>query len=264
MAGRIEFHRLDGFELGEVDDLDRRWLRGGLPRSYLAATDADSMELRTQFVSTFLERDLPQLGIGVAAVTMRRFWTMLAHWHGQLWNGAELGRSLGVSAVTVRKYLDHLTSTFVVRQLQPWHANLKKRQVKSPRIFISDSGLLHALLGLGTNDALRGSPKCGASFEGFGIRTVLAHLGARESEVTFWRTHEGLELDLLVQRAPRKIGFEFKLTDAPIRTRSMLRAIEDLELDELVVVHAGEHCFPLHPRIRAVGLTRLGDEVEPL
>ena len=264
LAGRIEFHRVDGFELSEVGDLDRRWLRGGLPRPYLADSDEDSMELRAQFVTTFLERDLPQLGIGVAAPTMRRFWTMLAHWHGQLWNGAELGRSLGVSAKTVRAYLDHLANTFVVRQLQPWHANLKKRQVKSPRLYITDSGLLHALLDLGTREALLRSPKCGASFEGFAMRTVLAHLGARESEAWFWRTHDGAELDLLVQRAPRRVGFEFKLTDAPRRTRSMARAIEDLELDELVIVHAGEDSHGLSAQIRAVALSRISEEIAPL
>ncbi|HZF11998.1 MAG TPA: ATP-binding protein [Thermoanaerobaculia bacterium] len=266
LAGRIFYHELGGFALDEVgaEARDRLWLRGGFPSSFLAESDATSAEWRRGFVRTFLERDLPQLGVAIAPDLLRRFWTMIAHYHGQVWNGAELARSLGVSQPTVRRYLDLLTSALVLRQLQPWFENLGKRQVKSPKVYIADSGLLHTLLNLETREDLEGHPKVGASWEGFALCEVLVRLGARPAESFFWATHAGAELDLLVVRGNRRLGFEFKLTDAPRLTPSMRTALEDLKLDRIDVVHAGEHTFPLGERVRAVGLGRVGEDVEAL
>ena len=265
LAGRVAFHELGGFSLDEVGSarLHDLWLRGGFPRSLLAPDDASAADWRRHFVRTFLERDIPQLGIGVASETLRRFWTMLAHWHGQLWNGAELGRSFGVAHTTVGRYLDLLASTFVVRQLRPWHANLRKRQVKSPRVYLADSGLLHSLLDLNTLDDLEGHPKVGASWEGFALGEVVRRLGARWDECYFWATHGGAELDLLVVRGRRRIGFEFKRSSAPRRTKSMAIAREDLGLDSLTVVYPGSERFGMGGGVEAVGLGAL-EAIEPL
>ncbi len=240
------------------------WLRGGFPKSFLADSDKESFEWRQAFVRTFLERDLPQLGIDVAAQTMRRFWSMLAHLHGQTWNASELSRSFGVSDMTVRRYLDHLCSALVVRQLQPWHENLKKRQVKSPKIYIEDSGVLHVLLGLLEHEDLQSHPKLGSSWEGFLIQELLSVLGAAPEEAYFWATHAGAELDLLVVRGRHRRGFEFKRTVSPKITRSMRSAAEDLRLDSLDIVHAGDQTFPLAVGIRAVAAKRMADDVKPL
>jgi predicted AAA+ superfamily ATPase len=266
LAGRIAFHDLEGFTLAEVgeDALRTLWLRGGLPRSFLAPSDAISADWRDQFVRTFLERDLAQLGIQIPAATLRRFWTMIAHYHGQIWNSSELGRAFGVSDTTVARYRDVLTGALVVRQLTPWHENLQKRQVKSPKVYIIDSGLLHTLLNLETFDDLASHPKVGASWEGFGLAEVIARLGARSRECFFWATHGGAELDLLVVRGRRRLGFEFKYSDAPQMTRSMHTALADLKLDSLDVVHAGEHTFPLHEKVRALALSRLNEDLAPL
>lgn len=260
LAGRVGFLDLGGLDLDEVDDLDSRWLRGGFPRAWLAPDDAASLDWRLQFVRTFLEVDLPGLGLGVPPTTMRRFWTMLAHHHGQLWSGSELARSFGVSDKTVRRYLDHLEATYVVRTLQPWHANLSKRQVKSPMVYLADSGLLHALLGLQTREDLLGHPKAGASWEGLVLGQVMARLGLRNSECYFWATHQGAELDLLTFHRGRRLGFEVKLTEAPKLTRSMHIARQDLQLDELVVVHAGQANWPMAEGIRALSLASLWEE----
>lgn len=259
LAGRIQFVHLSGFNLSEVggNAYDRLWLRGGFPKSFLAPTHQASAEWRRGFVRTFLERDIPQLGIRIPATTLRRFWSMLAHCHGQLWNGAEFARSFGVGEHTVRRYLDLLTATYVIRQLPPWHANLGKRQVKSPKIYFTDSGLLHTLLQLDTKDALLSHPRLGASWEGFALQEVIAHTGARPEECHFWATHGGAELDLLIIRGKTRIGFEFKRTDTPRVTPSMRSALTDLELDALFVVHAGEHGFQLAERIKAVPIARL-------
>ncbi|MFH1469805.1 MAG: ATP-binding protein [Pseudomonadota bacterium] len=256
LAGRLAFHDLGGLSLQEVgpDRLRDLWVRGGFPRSFLAGSDARSLRWREDFIRTWLERDIPALGLGIPAATLRRLWSMLAHWHGQLLNASELGRSLGVADTTVRRYLDLLQGTFVVHLLQPWRANLGKRQVKSPRIYLTDPGLLHAFFGVADHAALLGHPKTGASWEGFGIATVLDLLGVRPGEAFFWRTQDGAELDLLVTRGGRRRGFEFKLTAAPSTTRSMHIALSDLELDDLTVIHAGEGCFPMADRIRAVAL----------
>ncbi|HJL15887.1 MAG TPA: ATP-binding protein [Sandaracinaceae bacterium LLY-WYZ-13_1] len=265
LAGRIAYHRLTGFDLAEVDgSWDRLWLRGGFPRAFLAQSDAQSAEWRRQFVSTFLQRDLPQLGITIPSERLRRFWTMLAHYHGQVWNASELARSFGVSDHTVRNYLDLLTDTFVVRQLQPWHANLRKRQVKSPKVFLEDSGLLHTLLGLETKAEVQSHPKLGASWEGFAMQQVIGAIGARTDECHFWATHAGAELDLLVVRGNRRRGFEFKRTEAPKTSKSMHIALDDLELDSIDVVHAGPHTFPLSERIRAVAISDLTRALDPL
>ena len=265
LAGRIAFHELGGLTLDEVGPsrLNDLWVRGGFPRSLLAEDDAAAADWRRDFVRTFLERDIPQLGVGIPAETLRRFWTMLAHWHGQLWNGAELGRAFGVAHTTVRRYLDLLTSVFVVRQLPPWHANVRKRQVKSPKVYLADPGLLHTLLGLETLDDLEGHPKVGASWEGFALAEVVRRLGARRQECFFWATHGGAKLDLLVVRGRRRLGFEFKRTSAPRRTKSMAIARADLELESLTVVHPGDERFPIGDGVEAMGLGCL-EELEPL
>jgi predicted AAA+ superfamily ATPase len=222
------------------------------------------MEWRRDFVRTYLERDIPSLGIGIPAATVRRFWTMLAHYHGQVWNASELGRAMAVSNVTVGRYLDLLSGTYVVRVLRPFFVNLKKRQVKAPKVYIADSGLLHALLGLETLRDLEGHPKVGASWEGFGIEQVIQRLGAHPDECHFWATHAGAELDLLVVRGNQRWGFEFKRTVAPRITSSMRIAMSDLGLTSIDVVHAGDETFPLGERIRALAMTRLIDDLRPL
>jgi len=266
LAGRVAFHHLEGFALGEtgVSHLRRLWLRGGFPRSYLARSDAASVEWRQNFIRTFVERDLPQLGVQIPSAVLGRFWSMLAHYHGQTWNGAELARAFGVSDMTVRRYLDLLAATFVVRVLQPWHENLGKRQVKSPKVYISDSGVLHTLLGVRTHDDLERHPKVGASWEGFGIGSVVDHLRAAWHECFFWRTHAGAELDLLVVRGRTRRGFEFKRTTAPSVTPSMRQALASLGLASLDVIHAGSDTFPMAEGIRAVALARLHEDVRPL
>lgn len=254
LAGRVAFHDLPGLDLDEVEDLDARWLRGGFPRAYLAPDDAASAEWREQFVRTFLERDLPGAGLAAPAPTMRRFWTMLAHWHGKLWNASELSAAFAVSDKTVRRYLDYLEATYVVHTLQPWFENVAKRQVKRPKVYLADSGLLHALLGLVSDEQLRGHPIVGASWEGFAISQILARLSVRWSEAYFWATHGGAELDLLVFRGGRRVGFEVKLAEAPTLTRSIQIAVDELGLDEVVVVHAGAKAWQMADRVRALPL----------
>jgi predicted AAA+ superfamily ATPase len=256
---RIQFVHLSGFRLDEVGSgrADQLWVRGGFPRSFLARSDRQSAEWRRGFVRTFLERDIPQLGIRVPAATLRRFWAMLAHSHGQVWNAAEFARSFGVGESTVRRYLDLLSATFVVRQLAPWHENLAKRQVKSSKIYFTDTGLLHTLLQTDTKEEILGHPRLGASWEGFALHQVIARSGARPEECFFWATHGGAELDLLIVRGKTRLGFEFKRTDAPRITPSMRSALSDLRLEALYVIHAGEHSFPMGERIRAVPIGRL-------
>lgn len=266
LAGRVAFHELTGFDLEEVgpDQLDRLWFRGGFPRSYLARTHARSHEWRRDFIRTFLERDLARLGAEMPVPALERFWTMLAHYHGQVWNASEFGRSFGVSHPTVRRYLDLLSGAFVVDQLRPWAENVGKRVVKSPKIYISDSGLLHALLGLATpGDVLR-HPKLGASWEGFVLRQVVRALRAWPEECFFWATHAGAELDLLIVSGRRRFGFEFKRTDAPGVSASMVVALTTLRLDHLDVVHAGQATFPLGTRIRALAASDIPALLEPM
>jgi len=266
LAGRIHYHDLGGFALDEVgpEAASRLWLRGGFPAAFLTRSDTASADWRRDFVRTFLERDLPQLGVRVSALTLRRFWTMLAHYHAQVWNGAELARAFGVTAPTVRHYLDTLTAALVLRQLPPWFENLGKRQVRAPKVYLADSGLLHTLLNVQTHADLEGHPKVGASWEGFALGEVITRLGAQPEECFFWATHAGAELDLLVVRGARHWGFEFKRTVAPRLTRSMHTAITDLHLEHLEVVHAGEQTFPLAATVRALALSRLLDDLSPL
>lgn len=266
LAGRIAYHELGGFTLGEIApaQAERLWLRGGFPRAFLAASTAVSREWRREFIRTYLERDLPQLGVGVPATTLRRFWTMLAHYHGQLWNASEFGRAFGVADTTIRRYLDALTATFVVRQLQPWHANVRKRQVKAPKVYVADSGLLHTLLDISDTIGLEHHPKVGASWEGFALTQVIERLQAHAGQCFFWRTHTGAELDLLVVHGRRRFGFEFKRSTTPAITPSMRSALQDLKIDRLEVVHAGTETFPLASRVRAVALVRLLKDLEPL
>lgn len=259
LAGRIVYHTLGGFGLSELGPraIGRLWLRGGFPRSYLARSDSASAEWRRAFIATFLEHDLPQLGITIPSTTLGRFWSMLAHWHGQIWRGSEFARSFGVSEMTVGRYVDLLTSVLVVRRLRPWHENLGKRQVRSPKVYLLDSGLLHSLLDIETTAELEGHPKVGASWEGFLLEEVIRRLGARPDQCFFWATHAGAELDLLLTLGPRRLGFEFKRTSAPRVTPSMRSALTDLGLERLDVIHAGPDTFPLADRIRAVSAARL-------
>ena len=263
LAGRIAYLELPPFTAFEVDDAARLWLRGGFPPSYLAASDADSMVWRNAYTASFLERDVPALGIHFPAATMRRFWMMLAHWHGRLFNAAQLARSLDVSAPTVKRYLDILEGTFMMRVLQPWHANIGKRQVKSPKIYLRDSGILHALLGLPTDAASRAHPVVGQSWEGFALEQVVQILRAEAPECYFWATHTGGELDLLVVRGERRMAFEFKYSSAPRVTRSMQAALDALDLDDITIVCPGESdSYPLTDRIRVTNLAQLAKEAK--
>lgn len=254
LAGRVEFIELSGFDLFEVGAENRNtlWLRGGFPRAYLAASLDDSLAWREGFIRTFLERDIPQLGIDIPAVAMRRFWTMLAHYHGQTWNASELARSMGLSDKTVRSYLDILTGTFMVRQLQPWFENLGKRQVKSPKVYFRDSGLLHSLLGITDEGGLLGHPKSGASWEGFALEQIFQLL--RPAQAYYWGTYSGPELDLLVFQNGKRYGFEVKFNEAPSVTASMRAAVKDLSLDHLWVVYPGKEEYPVDENITTMPL----------
>lgn len=257
LAGRAETIPLSGFSLAEVGarQQNRHWLRGGFPRAFLARSNADSLAWRRQFIQTFVERDLPQLGINIPAQAMLRFWTMVAHYHGNIWNAAEPARSLGLSEPTVRRYLDALTGLFMVRQLQPWHENLGKRQVKSPKIYVRDSGLLHQLLGIRTDKELLSHPKCGASWEGYAVEEALKHF--QPDEAYFWATHQGAELDLLLFKDGRRLGVEIKRMDAPTLTPSMRIALENLRLDRLVILYPGNTRYALAKRVEVLPLATL-------
>ena len=263
LAGRIAYYTLPPLHVGEtgIQHLDRLWRRGGFPRAYTARTDDDSATWRRNFIATFLERDLPQLGLRIPAATLRRFWEMLAHVHGQTLNASELGRSLGVADTTIRHYMEALEATFVVRSLRPYHANIGKRQVKAPKVYVADSGLLHSLLGISSQRELERHPKVGASWEGFLLQTVLQLTGARHDQSYFWATHAGAELDLLVIDGSHRVGYEFKRTTAPRVTPSMRAALADLRLRRLSVVHGGEQSFSLAPRIRAIAAGRLLEDL---
>lgn len=257
LAGRMERIEIGGFALAELGAgaADKLWRRGGFPRAYLARSERDSVAWRKQFVQTLLERDFPQWGVRVPAVALLRFWTMLAHYHGQIWNAAEPARALGVSASTTRRYLDLLTDALMLRQLQPWHANLGKRQVKSPKIYVRDSGLLHQLLGLETEKALLSHPKLGASWEGYVIEQILAT--ETFDEAWFWATHQGAEIDLLLRRGDRLLGVECKRADAPKLTPSLRIALEDLGLERIAVVYPGAKRYRLGESVEAVPLKAL-------
>ncbi len=263
LAGRVAYHELPPLTVDEVGAVKAQtlWRRGGFPRSFLSQSERESLRWRDDFVRTFLERDLAPLGVRVPSQTLFRFWSMLAHYHAQLWNGAELARAFGMSESTVRAYLDVLTGTFMVRQLQPWHENLGKRQVRSPKIYLGDSGILHALLGIASQEDLERHPKIGASWEGFAIDQIVARLDVRREKCFFWSTYQGAELDLLVTAGGQRRGFEIKRTAVPKVTPSMKIALEDLRLDALDVIYEGTETYPLGPRIRAVPLSRVFDDL---
>lgn len=257
LAGRMERIEIGGFTLAELggDAAERLWRRGGFPRAYLAGSEANSYAWRKQFIQTLLERDFPQWGVRVPATALLRFWTMIAHYHGQFWNAADPARALGISPSTTRRYLDLLTDALVVRQLHPWHANLGKRQVKSPKVFIRDSGLLHQLLGLETEKAVLSHPKLGASWEGFAIEQILST--ELFDEAWFWATHQGAEIDLLIRRGDRLLGVECKRADAPKLTASIRIALADLGLDRVAVIYPGAKRYPLGESVEAVPLKSL-------
>ncbi len=257
LAGRVALVGVAGFNLAEVGAGEWRklWWRGGFPPAYLAATDAVSRQWQEEFVRTLLERDMPQLGVTISSAALRRFWTMLTHYHAQIWKGSELARSLGASEPTMRKYLDLLSSTFMVRQLPPWYENVGKRQVKAPKVYLRDSGLLHCLLRQATFDDLEVHPKLGASWEGFALEQVLSITGDRDAY--FWATHGGAELDLMVNWRARKLGFEFKYGDAPSMSKSMHTALHDLKLERLFVVHPGKDSYVMNDKTEAVSITDL-------
>ena len=257
LAGRVGFVDMSGFSLAEVGSERRQtlWNRGGFPRSFLASGDEASYSWRQDFMRAFLERDIPQLGITIPAETLRRFWTMLAHYHGQLWNGAEFARALGSSEPTARRYLDILDGAYVVRTLAPWRENLKKRQVKSPKVYVRDSGLLHALLSVETHRDLLAHPKLGASWEGYVLEQVLAV--ARGRDIYFWGTHGGAELDVLMFAHGRRYGIEIKYADAPTMTKSLRVALEDLRLHRASVVYPGDRAYPVHEKVRVIPISQI-------
>jgi predicted AAA+ superfamily ATPase len=257
LAGRVEIIEVRGFDLSEVrpTELERLWLRGSFPRSFLAGSAEESMAWRENFISTFLERDLGNMGFGASAVAMRRFWQRLSHYHGQIWNAAQMSNSLGISAGSARNYLDALEQTFMVRRLQPWFINSSKRLVKSPKIYVRDPGLLHALIGISSMKQLWTHPQLGASWEGFAIEEAIAVFQPREA--WFYATHKGAELDLFILHKGKRIGVEIKRTTTPAMTRSMHIALEDLQLDKLYLVHAGDLRLKLEQKVEAVPLSQL-------
>jgi uncharacterized protein len=264
LAGRIETVVMSGFSIDEVGGSfqARHWLRGGFPLSFLARTDPDSLAWRKNFIQTFLERDIPQWGIGTPAIALLRFWTMLAHYHGQVWNAAEPARSLGVSEPTVRRYLDILSGVFMIRQLIPWHANLKKRQVKAPKIYFRDTGLLHQLLGVRSEKELLSHPKCGASWEGYVIEETIKAIAP--DEVYYWATHSGAEIDIVMIKDGRMLGVECKRVDAPRMTPSMRTAREDLHIEQIAVVYPGKKRYALGDGVAAVPLNSVVDGMKGL
>lgn len=266
LAGRIAYLEVQGFTLREVgiQHLEKLWVRGYFPRSYLGVNEKESMNWRKQFIQTFLERDLPQLGVNVPAITMRRFWMMLAHYHGQIWNASEFSRAFGMSDKTVRHYLDILTSTFIIRQLSPWWENISKRQVKSPKIFLLDSGLLHALLGLENYEEILSHPKVGASWEGFAMNAVMSQLNVEAEEAFYWSTFSGAEMDLVIMRGNTRLGFEFKRTSSPALSKSTCIAMHDLALTHVYIVHAGVETYPLANDVTALALSDIFAYLSPL
>lgn len=257
LAGRIGFVEVTPFGMPETSEADRLWIRGGFPPSFLAGSEADSWKWRANYIRTFLERDIPALGIQIPAAALRRFWTMLAHYHGQRFNASEIGKSLGVADTTVKRYLDILTGTFMVRRLTPWFENLGKRQVKTPKIYFRDTGILHNLMGIPDMAAMVVHPKLGASWEGFALEQTIRLSGAAEEEVFFWGVHNQGELDLLLIRDGKRHGFEVKYTDRPGLTASLKLSIECLKLDRIDIICPGNTCYPLAEGIHVTGLDRL-------
>lgn len=260
LAGRIAYHELSGFSMSDLgaDQWQKLWMRGGFPLAYMAKSEKASQLWRQSYIQTFLERDIPQLGISIPSPTLRRFWMMLCHYHGQNMNYSEFARSFGVSDMTIRRYLDILEGTFMIRVLQPWHTNLGKRLVKSPKIYFRDTGLLHTLLSIQTEEELMSHPRLGASWEGFAIECVARQLGRRNEELSFWATHSGAEVDLYWQSGKGNYAVEVKYNQAPRLTPSMKSAVQELKLEHLWVVYPGNKTYPLAERVTAIPLKRAG------
>ncbi len=256
LAGRIAYHELGGFRLDDIggNQWRRLWMRGGLPRSYMAPTDKSSHQWLEQYIRTFLERDIPQLGITIPSVTLRRFWTMLCHYHGQILNYSEFARSFGISDMTVRRYIDILEGTFMVRLLQPWHLNIGKRLVKRPKVYLRDSGLLHALMAIRSMEDLASHNKLGASWEGFALEVATRSIGKRIEEYAFWATHSGAEADLFWQEGGKNWAIEIKYADAPRLTPSIVSAMKDLDLAHLWILYPGDRAYPLAPGVSTLPL----------
>ena len=265
LAGRIAYYDLPGFNVSEVgiDNSEELWLRGGFPKSFVAASQLSSFRWRRNFIRTFLERDIPQFGITIPGLTIERFWMMMAHYHAQVWNGSEIGRAFGMSHTTTRRYLELLQSTFMVRCLQPWFTNTKKRQVKSPKVYITDSGILHSLLGIKNFEQLNSHPKVGASWEGFMIENLIQVLGVEARDCYFWATHTGAEIDMVVNSSGRIRGFEIKRTLSPKITGSIRSALVDLKLDRVDIIYPGSETYALSDRVNAVSASRIMSDLVP-
>lgn len=262
LAGRIAYQQLGGFRIEDVGDLQRLWLRGGFPRAYLADDDVKADVWKQQYVTTYLEQDIPQLGIRIPSQTLRRFWTMLAHYHGQTLNFSELATSFGISDKTVRHYVEILEGTFMVRLLQPWLPNVGKRQVKSPKLYLRDSGIFHSLMRQVTEEDVISNPKLGASWEGFALEQCIQALELTAGEAFFWKPHDGTgELDLFYLRHGKNCGIEFKYADAPVITKSMRKSVDLLELDRLWVVYPGSQSYELDEKIRVIPLEKVAELV---
>jgi len=259
LAGRVIFHEMGGFRIEDIGthNINTLWLRGGLPRSFLAEDDKASHLWREQYIRSFLERDIPQLGISIPAYTLRRFWLMICDYHGQVINYAELARSFGISDMTVRKYLDILEGTFMIRSLRPWHANISKRQVKNPKIYIRDSGIFHSILSIKSNEEITNSSKLGASWEGFALEHAARCLGKRNEEIFFWRTHGGAELDMLWMDGGRFFGAEFKYADAPRMTKSLHSALKDLDPTHVWVIYPGKEKYKIDTHVTVLPLSMI-------
>jgi len=257
LAGRIQYIELTPFSFKETKDIKKLWIRGGFPRSYLAKNEKESNLWRESYIQTFLERDIPNLGIQIPPLNLRRFWMMLTHYHGNICNYSEIGRSLSLTHKTVRNYSDILSSTFMMRQLQPWYENISKRQVKSHKLYFRDSGILHSLMGIKGNDDLLTDPKIGASWEGFMLEEVIKLNNARQEECFFWSTQSNAELDLLIVKGNKKFAYEFKYTDHPKITKSMRIALEDLSLDKINIIYPGRKTYKLDEKIQVTCLDEL-------
>lgn len=264
LAGRIEFVELGGFDLEETgnQNMQKLWLRGGFPRSFLARTNNDSFAWRENFIRTFLQRDIPQLGISIPSSTLRRFWIMLAHYHDQIWNASELGRALGLTDKTVRHYLDILTETYMIRQVQPWYENIAKRQVKSPKIYLRDSGLFHSLMSIPDRKTLWAHPKIGSSWEGFMLEQIVRRIPSLE--IYFWATHSGAEIDLVVMAKGKRYGIEFKWSEKPSLTRSIHVVKQDLSPEKIWVIYPGKYTYEIDKQVMVVSSHNLSEIVSTL
>jgi predicted AAA+ superfamily ATPase len=256
LAGRINYIEMTPFTIEEVDEEKKLWIQGGFPRSYLV-NQQQSIIWRKAYIKTFLEQDIPNLGIRIPAQQLRRFWMMVAHYHGNIVNFSEIGNSLGLSDNTIRKYLDILNATFMVRILQPWYENISKRQVKTPKIYLRDSGLLHIFLNINDYKDLLGHPKLGASWEGFALEQTIDILNLDPFDCYFWATHNNAEIDLVVIRGTNKIGFEFKFADTVSVSKSMRIAIDDLQLSKIYVITPSGRQYHIAENIEVIGLQEL-------